>query len=192
MNDDLEILVRESLDRLTAEPADPADLVGQARRRVARRRHSVRAAAALGAAAIAAVAALAVTSTLPSTGQHTHARLAAWTVARHADGHIYLTIRLLRDPAGLQRALRADGVQANVTFAIHQDSACQPVARQAAPWTVAKQADGTITVTLAALRDPAGLQRALRADGVRANITFASHHPAPCKALKASPKRTSS
>jgi hypothetical protein len=125
MSDDLEVLVRESLDRLTAESGVPADLVAQARHRAATRQRSVRAAAALGAAAVAAVAAIAVTSTLPPASQQDNARLAAWTVARQAGGHISLTIRLLRDAAGLQRALRADGVHASVTFASHQDSPCK-------------------------------------------------------------------
>src|SRR5262249_13026274 len=45
--------------------------------------------------------------------------LAAWTVARHPGGIINVTIRELRDPAGLQRTLRADGVPANVVFLGH-------------------------------------------------------------------------
>lgn len=61
----------------------------------------------------------------------------------------------------------------------------------AAAWTVAKQADGNIHVTIRQLRDPAGLQRTLRADGVPAIVTFASHrHPSCNQALNAIPKRT--
>jgi hypothetical protein len=44
------------------------------------------------------------------------ARLAAWTVVRHADGTVFVTIREFRDPAGLQRKLRANGVPASVIF----------------------------------------------------------------------------
>jgi Sigma-70 region 2 len=51
--------------------------------------------------------------------------LAAWTVARQADGSIKVTIRELRDPAGLQRTLRADGVPASVTFSGQRNPACQ-------------------------------------------------------------------
>jgi len=40
-------------------------------------------------------------------------------------GDIKVTIRELRDPAGLQRTLRADGVPASVTFAGQQNPACQ-------------------------------------------------------------------
>ena len=55
------------------------------------------------------------------------AKLASWTVARQADGTIQVTFfRELRDPAGLQRTLRADGVPASVTFIGQQNPACQP------------------------------------------------------------------
>ena len=40
--------------------------------------------------------------------------LAAWTVIRHADGTVCIRINQLRDPGGLQRELRADGVPASV------------------------------------------------------------------------------
>jgi len=39
--------------------------------------------------------------------------LAAWTVLRRADGDIPVTIREWRDPAGLQRTLRADGCRSS-------------------------------------------------------------------------------
>jgi hypothetical protein len=69
------------------------------------------------AGALAAVAgvAVAVAALLPGSHQPT-AQLAAWTVVRQADGTVSVTIRELRDPAGLQRKLRADGVPASVTF----------------------------------------------------------------------------
>jgi hypothetical protein len=41
-------------------------------------------------------------------------QLAAWTVTKQTDGDIHVTIRDLRDAAGLQAALRADGVPAKV------------------------------------------------------------------------------
>ena len=52
----------------------------------------------------------------PSAQRSARAQLAAWTVVRQADGTVSVTIRELRDPAGLQRKLRADGVPASVTF----------------------------------------------------------------------------
>ncbi|HMG61579.1 MAG TPA: hypothetical protein VK599_01395 [Streptosporangiaceae bacterium] len=61
-----------------------------------------------------------------------------------------------------------------------------------AAWRVSKNADGLVTVTIQQLRDPAGLARRLRADGVPANVVFLTHHfqpttspsaiPAPCQA----------
>jgi hypothetical protein len=71
-----------------------------------------------GAAAVAACAALAVTALVPGrTGHHPgRIQLAAWTVQRDPGGLIKVTINDLRDAAGLQSTLRADGVPANVEF----------------------------------------------------------------------------
>jgi len=80
-----------------------------------------------GALAGAAAAALAVAALLPAGHQAIRplpAQLAAWTVVKHADGTIVVTVRQLRDPAGLQRTLRADGVPATVTFFGRQPRAC--------------------------------------------------------------------
>jgi hypothetical protein len=79
-----------------------------------------------------------------------------------------------------RRAL-VDGALALVVVAVIAVTALlsashQPSAQLAA-WTVAKQSDGTILVTIRELFDPAGLQRKLRADGVRASVTFPGHHP---------------
>ena len=85
--------------------------------RVRRRRISCGLAAA--AAVIAAVTALTL---LPGIGAgrsgsgNAKARLAAWTVATRPGGEVRVTIRDLRNPAGLQRQLRADGVPATVRF----------------------------------------------------------------------------
>jgi hypothetical protein len=143
MNDDLEELLREGIDRLTAESEIPDGLVAQAQRRVARRRRSVRGAVAVGAAATATLAAVAVTGLLSAShqlpqaghqplsasqqaGHSTQARLAAWTVTRLANGNISVTINQLADPGGLQGTLRADGVPASVTFVDQPSAACQP------------------------------------------------------------------
>lgn len=50
----------------------------------------------------------------------------------------------------------------------------QPHAQLAA-WTVVKQADGEITVTIRELSDPAGLQSTLRADDVPASVSVAGN-----------------
>jgi hypothetical protein len=82
-----------------------------------------------GAAAAAAVLAIAMShpgsdpGSRPGSGAPAGAQLAAWTVTRQPDGAVSLTIRDMRDPAGLQRRLRADGVAASVNTAGNQ--ACQ-------------------------------------------------------------------
>jgi hypothetical protein len=58
---------------------------------------------------------VAVTS-LAAPGHPAPAELTAWTVARKPGGDVQVTIRELRDPAGLQRRLRADGVPATIRF----------------------------------------------------------------------------
>jgi hypothetical protein len=75
-----------------------------------------------GAPAAAAGIALAVTAVLPAghqTSHPGHARLAAWTVTKQADGGIRVTIHELR-------TLRADGVPVSVTFTGQPNPACQP------------------------------------------------------------------
>jgi hypothetical protein len=115
MNDDeLITAVRESVTGVHMNiPAD--QIVSRSRAIRARRRIPGLA----GALAAATAAALAVTALLPASHQASPqpgAQLAAWTVVKQADGTIYVTIRQLRDPAGLQRRLRVDGVPATVTF----------------------------------------------------------------------------
>lgn len=61
--------------------------------------------------------------------------------------------------------------------------AAKPGARpgvQLAAWTVVKQADGAVSVTIRELSDPAGLQRKLRADGIPASVTFFGQMPRAC------------
>jgi hypothetical protein len=82
----------------------------------------------IGALAVAAGAAPAAAGALVPSGQASHqpaAQLAAWTVTKQGNGDIRVTIRELKDPAGLQRTLRADGVPASVTFAGQQNPACR-------------------------------------------------------------------
>jgi len=56
----------------------------------------------------------------------------------------------------------------------------QPQAQLAA-WTVVKQADGNIYVTIREFRDPAGLQARLRADGIPASVTFTGQQNPSCQ-----------
>jgi hypothetical protein len=52
---------------------------------------------------------------------------------------------------------------------------------QLAAWTVVKQADGSIRVTIHELRDPAALQSTLRADGVPVSVTFTGQSNPACQ-----------
>jgi hypothetical protein len=83
MNGDVEELVREGLDRLTADVRVPAGMAARVR---VRRRQKVAARAALACATVAvtAVAAIAVTGTSvrPGPGGVSSARTTAYVVAR--------------------------------------------------------------------------------------------------------------
>jgi hypothetical protein len=126
MNDnELSTMVRESVaDVHSATPV--AEIVSRGRAVRARRRTP----ALAGAGAVVAGTALAVTTLAPSGhpgvegSRHpgnplANARLAAWTVAKQANGDIDVTINQLRNPVGLQRTLRADGVPVRVSYSSH-------------------------------------------------------------------------
>jgi hypothetical protein len=134
MNDtELITTVRESVADVHA--ATPVAQIVSRGRAVRARRRIPRVA---GALVIVAGTALAVTALLPSghpalvssghPGSHpAGARLAAWTVTRQPNGDINVTINQLKDPAGLQATLRADGLPVSVTFSGSMLSAsCQP------------------------------------------------------------------
>jgi hypothetical protein len=109
-----------------ASPPDVEAIMARGRRI---RRHRRLIPGVTGTLAVAAGAALAVTALAqaghPASRQPT-VQLAAWTVTKLADGKISVTIRELKDPAGLQSTLRKDGVPASVTFASEQNAACRP------------------------------------------------------------------
>jgi hypothetical protein len=110
------------LTAASQEGSQSAPAPSLARRRTRRhRRIAFGAVASTAAAALAVAAFLAVTALLPAThpgsrkpSHPVHAQLAAWTVVKQADGTVNVKIREFRDPAGLQAALRADGVPASV------------------------------------------------------------------------------
>jgi hypothetical protein len=113
-DDDMFAAVRDCLttarDRVAGErmARSPGAIIGRARRRRLRQ--------GLTATAVVMVAAVAFTQ-VPGGGQGTTpVRLAAWTVVHKPDGRVRVTIRELRDPAGLQRELLADSVPAAVRF----------------------------------------------------------------------------
>jgi hypothetical protein len=112
MNDDeLIMLMKEPFAGVhMTMPADEVIRRGRTLRTRRRRQRGLTGAVALSGSAIAAVALLA------PGGQPVTARLSAWTVTRDPDGGITVTVNQMKDPAGLQATLRADGVPARVTF----------------------------------------------------------------------------
>jgi hypothetical protein len=123
-DDDVLTAVRDCLitsrDRVAGEqmvrPA--AAIISRARRRRLRQGLST-------AAAVAVIVAVAAFALLPGGSGHGTTRLASWTVITEPGGQIGVTIRELRDPAGLQRRLRADGVPATVRFTSQFPRPCQ-------------------------------------------------------------------
>jgi len=101
-----------------ARPLAAADVIrrGDRRHRRSITRWSL---GGLSATGVVAAVIIGVIALPPASGQASHpahAQLAAWTVVKQADGTIFVKIRELRDPAGLQATLRADGVPASVVF----------------------------------------------------------------------------
>jgi hypothetical protein len=107
--------------RLDAALAGPGARTGAGPATVRpRRRRLVLGMAAAGAAAAAAV----VTPIVAPGGGATAFATADYSVQPHPDGTFTVTIKQLRDPAGLQRALRADGIAAYVRYLPTPDGPC--------------------------------------------------------------------
>jgi hypothetical protein len=129
MNDDeLITVLREQRGKVPM--TTPVEQIISRGRAVRARRRVPGVAAALGAAAAVAVSVALPAShpaaSHPASGPGAH--LAAWAVTRQADGSIQVSFfGQLRDPAGLQRTLRADGVPASVTFIGQQNPACRVI-----------------------------------------------------------------
>lgn len=177
MNDtDLATLVRDAV-RDTRMTVPESDITRRARKLRTRRRVAAGGAVGAGLAATAlAVATLAAPASSPAAGQaQKTAQLTAWTVTKDPGGVIDVTIRELKDPAGLQARLRADGVPATVSFS-GPDPACRPyypdyrfippqyllalgkASTRSHPWTHSYD-NGSVTVSVTG---PADLTLALR------------------------------
>jgi hypothetical protein len=115
-----------------------SQIMARADRTRRHRRYGVLAGAGgLAAAALAVSVSMALPASSPVNSGHPQAsrpavspgvRLASWTVTRQPDGRIRVTFfGQLRDPAGLQSTLRADGVPASVTFIGQQNPACKGI-----------------------------------------------------------------
>jgi hypothetical protein len=82
--------------------------------------------AATGALASATGMVLAVVSLAnPAPSHSSDIRLAAWTVVSKHGGFVWVTIRELRDPAGLERRLLANGIPASISYHGHPNTACR-------------------------------------------------------------------
>jgi hypothetical protein len=126
MNSESDLLtaVGESFAKVQlAAPLDATIRRGRALRARRRRTRLAGAMAVAGAAGLTA-AGLASGGAAPSAGTATgtvspgpvHFRTAGWSVTEGPGKTVTVLIRQLSDPAGLQRALRADGVPAAVAF----------------------------------------------------------------------------
>ncbi len=136
MNDEeLAAAVKESVRG--AHMNIPAEQVMRRSRAIrARRRVPALAGALTAAAAATAAAALVLTSGTgagpgqQATAGHTRTVVtAAWTVREDASGTVTVYLRQYANPAGLQQALRADGVNAiirPVPYALHTDGEAYP------------------------------------------------------------------
>jgi hypothetical protein len=188
-------------------PVDAIAREGRARRR----RHTLT--GLTGATAAAAGTALAIVALVapghpasqsgsPAVHPGT-ARLAAWTVAKQANGDITVTVRQLSDPSGLQSTLRADGVPASVTSIASPDPSCRRYPMTQALFTSvypAQKATGAgttvLTINPSALPSGAGVRieaafgrqaedRGLHRAAVHQAINHAVHQPVHQAAARA-------
>ena len=116
MNDkDLLTMMKDSFAEVRADtPLTAIECRGRAVR--ARRRRGLAGAVAVAAAAVVVVVLAQQPGTGTRPGPAPSTRLAAWTVTEKPPGIIEIKIRELKDPAGMQRELRSDGVPAFVRF----------------------------------------------------------------------------
>ena len=124
-DDELATAVRDSVT--SVHMTIPAEQIATRGRTIRTRR---RVPLLTGALACAAGAVLAVTTMLSpghQPGRPITAQLAAWTVTTQPNGDIRVAVHEMRDQAGLQRTLRADGLPVNVTFTFPSlDPSCEP------------------------------------------------------------------
>ncbi len=167
MNDnEVSTAVRESVAHIhSATPV--AQIIGRGRAVRARRRISGMA----GTLALAACTGLAVAALLPSghpglvsaghpSSHPASVRLAAWTVAKQANGNIDVTINQLKDPAGLQATLRAAGLPVTVSFSGHLSlsALCQPYSSTLSAMNAVTQIHGNnLVIDPSALPSGAGV-----------------------------------
>ncbi len=84
-------------------------------------------------------------------------------------------------------AVVVTAVLAATSLHLGTHQASPPPTAQLAAWTVTRQADGAVRVTIRELSNPAGLQSKLRADGVPASVTLIGQQNPSCRRYPASP-----
>ena len=101
-------------------------------------------------------------------------------------GHAVRARRRVRSLAAALAAAAGLAVAMTALLPASHPAGHRPGARLTA-WTVAKQPDGDVSITIRELYNPAGLQRKLRADGVPASVTFVGgrSYPSSCRAYPA-------
>ena len=90
-------------------------------------------------------------------------------------------VRARRRLPALAVAATAAAVAVAVTAALPASHPAGTHDAKLAAWTVVRQADDGIVVTVKELQDPAGLQSTLHADGVPASVTFAGQGNPACQ-----------
>ena len=89
---------------------------------------------------------------------------------------------------GLTGAVTIAAAAVAVAVALTQQPGARPVpGAQLAAWTVTEKPAGIVEVMIHELKDPAGLQRKLRADGVPAFVRFNNQNPPDCLYYPGSP-----
>jgi hypothetical protein len=107
-------LAEDAACRIQPLTADDAIRQGDRWRRRSIQRRSLAVLSSAGLAVAAVILALTAMAPGRPVRPQPQAHLVAWTVARLSDGNIRVRIFQLRDPAGLQAKLRAEGVPASV------------------------------------------------------------------------------
>jgi hypothetical protein len=87
--------------------------------------------------------------------------------------------RLIPGLTGVVALAAGTAVAVTALLPASQPASHQPRVQLTA-WTVVKQPDGKIEVSIHELHNPAGLQRRLRADGVPATVTFRNQKNPAC------------
>jgi hypothetical protein len=122
-DNDLLAAVRDDFSGVRMGTPAEAILADGAALRRRRRRRLAFGSGATALAAAAAVSGVTLTSGAASGGTH-DARLTAWTVQEQHNGTIDVTIGDLRNLAGLEQKLKADGVPAEVISGKRYPAAC--------------------------------------------------------------------